>query len=84
MMEPVVAWALRVLGIYLTIGVLFAVPFALVGSGKIDPAAAKGTWGFRVLILPGAMIFWPLLMCRWVKRAPPPEERSAHRNAARE
>ena len=49
----------------------------------IDPSAVEGTWGFKVLIIPGAMIFWPLLLHRWLKRLPQPEEHSAHREAAK-
>lgn len=72
------------LGIYLALGLLFAIPFALVGVKKIDPHAAHGSWGFRLLIVPGAMAFWPLLLKRWRSGThEPPEESSAHRRAAR-
>ncbi len=82
-METAIEWTLRLLGIYLAIGFLFAVPFAFFGAKKIDPSAVQGTWGFKVLIIPGAMIFWPLLMRRWFRNGQPPEECSAHRKAAR-
>lgn len=80
-----IAAALLILvGIYLAGGLVFAVPFVLVGVKQIDPHAARGTWGFRLLILPGAMTFWPLLLRRWVKGMhQPPEERNAHRQAAK-
>lgn len=78
-MEPVVQTALLVLGAYLGVGLLVAVPFVLFGAGRVDPAAAGGTWGFRLLIIPGVAIFWPLLIRRWMKGLGPPEERSAHR-----
>jgi hypothetical protein len=71
-------------GIYLICGLAFAVPFLLVGVGKIDVHAAHGTWGFRLLIIPGTILLWPLLAQRWLKGSPePPEERNAHRCAAR-
>jgi len=71
---------LTVVGIYLLCGVVFAVPFALVGVGKIDPHAAHGTWGFRLLIIPGTILLWPLLARRWSQGVhEPPEERNAHR-----
>jgi hypothetical protein len=74
---------LIVLGIYLACGLAFAVPFALVGVKRIDPHAACGSWGFRLLIMPGAMAFWPLLLFRWSRGIhEPPEERNAHRQAA--
>src|SRR5437667_306562 len=53
------------LGAYLACGLLFAIPFVLVGVKKIDPHAAHGSWGFRLLVIPGAMAFWPLLLRRW-------------------
>lgn len=74
---------LILLGIYLVCGFVFAVPFVLVGVKKIDPHAAHGSWGFRLLIIPGAMAFWPLLLRRWLKGIlQPPEEYNAHRLAA--
>jgi hypothetical protein len=69
---------------YLGIGLLFAVPFVLIGVERVDPAARGATWGFRVLILPGAAALWPLLLARLARRRDtPPEERNAHRVAAR-
>ena len=82
-METVIEWMLSLLGIYLAIGVLFAIPFAFLGARKIDPSAEEGTWGFKLLIIPGSMVFWPLLMTRWARKAPPAEECSAHRTRAR-
>ena len=74
---------LILLGSYLVVGLLFAIPFALLGVKKIDPHAAQGTWGFRLLIIPGTLAFWPLLLRRWAKGiSEPPEESNAHRDAA--
>jgi hypothetical protein len=75
---------LIVLAIYLTSGLLFAIPFALVGVKRVDPHAAHGSWGFRLLVIPGTMAFWPLLLRRWVSGVTePPEECDPHRRAAR-
>jgi hypothetical protein len=74
---------LIMLGIYLACGFLFAVPFAFWGVQKIDPHAAPGSWGFRLLIIPGTMALWPLLVLRWCPGIhTPPEESNAHRRAA--
>jgi len=71
------------LGAYLALGALFAPAFALWGCGRLDPAAATGSAGFRILILPGAAALWPLLLKRWLCGArSPPAERNAHRDAA--
>ncbi len=70
-------------GLYLLCGLVFAIPFALAGAGKIDPHASHGSWGFRLLIIPGTMAFWPLLLRRWLGGAhEPPEECNAHRLSA--
>jgi len=74
---------LILLGIYLACGLIFAVPFVLVGVNKTDPHAVQGSWGFRLLIIPGTMAFWPLLLFRWTKAIhEPPAESNAHRRAA--
>jgi len=71
------------LGVYLACGLVFAIPFALIGAKKIDPHATHGSWGFRVLIVPGAIALWPLLLRRWASGVhEPPEECNAHRHLA--
>lgn len=56
---------LALAGLYLGIGLLFAVAFQLRGIGRIDPAAARATWGFRVLVTPGIAALWPILARAW-------------------
>ena len=71
------------LGMYLVFGLAFAIPFVLVGVKRIDPHAAHGSWGFRLLIIPGTMALWPLLLQRWASDVKAPtEEGNAHRNFA--
>jgi uncharacterized membrane protein YdfJ with MMPL/SSD domain len=72
-----------VVGVYVAAGVLFAVPFVLRGVNRIDPVAQGGTWGFRLIIVPGVVALWPLLALRWLRGAQPPEERNAHRATAK-
>ena len=70
--------------VYLGLGFVFAVAFAFFGARRIDPHAAQGSWGFRLLIIPGAMALWPILLRRWLLGLDkPPEEDNAHRRAAR-
>jgi len=69
---------------YLGIGATFAVPFVVRGVDRIDPMARGAGWGFRLLIAPGATVFWPLLLVRWTSGpAEPPVETNAHRRQAR-
>lgn len=63
---------------YLLIGLLFSIPFAFIGSKKIDPAAVEGSFLFRLCIIPGSVLFWPLLLKRW-RKGEHPVEKSAHR-----
>ncbi len=79
----ITATCLILLGAYLAGGLAFALPFAVFGVGRIDPHAAYGSWGFRLLIVPGTMALWPLLLRRWATGAKePPEECNAHRRFA--
>lgn len=76
---------LLVVAFYLLAGLLFAIPFVLIGVGKMDPHAANGSWGFRLLIIPGTIFLWPLLASRWLRGShEPPAERNPHRCAARQ
>ena len=70
---------LQIAGLYVLIGLIFSLLFIAVGAGKIDPNAKKSTIGFKLVIIPGAMLFWPVLALRWLKgTAQPPIERTAH------
>jgi hypothetical protein len=82
-MEQLISMVLGGLGVYLLVGFVFAIPFAMWGAKVVDPSAVEGSKGFKVLLIPGAMVFWPLLLRRWMRREGPPEERSAHREAAK-
>jgi len=68
--------------IYVALGLLVGIPFVLRGVNRVDPVAAGGTWGFRLIILPGVVALWPLLLRRWIAGAGPPVERNAHRLGA--
>ncbi len=70
------------IGLYLALGLVFAIAFVIRGARKIDPAAAQGTLGFRLIIMPGAVLLWPWLAKRWRHGGPASEERNAHRLAA--
>lgn len=79
----IAAELLIVLGAYLASGLLFALAFIILGAQKMDPHAAHGSWGFRLLIIPGVVTFWPLLLHRWLKGvSKPPQELNAHRQCA--
>jgi hypothetical protein len=79
----IVTWGVRLAGVYALAGLAFAVFFVARGAGRMDPAARDGTWGFRLIILPGVAALWPLLAWRWLRGGTePPVECTAHRRAA--
>ena len=55
-------------GIYLLLGALFVVPFLLKGLTKVDAGAHGGTIGFKIIIIPGVIVFWPVLLSKWMKK----------------
>jgi len=62
MIEMISTLLVALVGIYVLIGILVALPFILRGAGRLEPAAVPGSAGFRILILPGAIALWPLLL----------------------
>jgi hypothetical protein len=48
-------------------GVLFVVVFARGGIGRLDPVAQNAPWTVRVLILPGMITLWPLMLLMWLR-----------------
>jgi len=58
---------LIIIAVYLLAGLVFAIPFVLRGVTKIDESAHGTKWGFRVIIIPGTIVFWPLLLKKWLR-----------------
>jgi hypothetical protein len=56
-----------VAGIYLVLGFLFAILFIVKGVTKVDEGAHGSSIGFRLIIIPGVMAFWPLLLQKWLQ-----------------
>jgi len=68
------------LSLYVALGIVFAVAFVSVGVKRTDSQAVGTGVGFRILIFPGSVAFWPLLLGRWARgKAEPPLERNPHR-----
>ncbi len=80
MLERIAVLFVEALSLYLALGVVFAVAFVCAGVKRIDSQAVGTGAGFRILILPGSVAFWPLLLGRWARGKPePPLERNPHR-----
>lgn len=50
--------------VYGVIGAVIAAVFLIVGIDRIDPAA-RGTYTFRPLLVPGLVLLWPVVVARW-------------------
>lgn len=67
---------------YAALGGAFALVFVTAGVQRIDSQANGSSWGFRLLIFPGSVAFWPLLLRRWLRgEADSPVEQTPHRRA---
>jgi hypothetical protein len=55
------------LAAYLLCGLLVGLPFVLRGVDRVDDAARGAGLGFRLLILPGTVALWPLLLAKWLR-----------------
>lgn len=63
---PFISIILVCAAIYLVMGLLFAIPFVLKGVDAVDEGAHGAGWGFRLIIIPGTIVFWPLLLRKWM------------------
>ena len=51
--------------VYGWVGIAVAALFLLFGIDRIDPSA-RGSYMFRPLIAPGAVVLWPMVLWRWI------------------
>ncbi len=56
-----------IVGIYLICGFVFALAFVFKGARVIDEGAKDSTLGFKIIIIPASMVFWPLLLIKWIR-----------------
>jgi hypothetical protein len=60
-------WIAGAVALYVAIGAAFAVAFVTGTAATIDPAVRGSGWSFRLLIFPGAVALWPLLVRRCLR-----------------
>jgi len=83
MIETIISWLLAIWGIYILCGFVFGVVFVWKGVGSIDPDARNSSIGFRLIIFPGVVVFWPVFVRRWRSQgSSPPPEKTAQRFSA--
>jgi len=59
-----------IVAVYLALGFLFMIPFIVRGVDKIDEGAHGSSIGFRIIIVPGVIVFWIVLLRKWMKIKP--------------
>ena len=52
---------------YTVIGLFVGFFLAALGIGRIDAVAADSPWYFRVVVLPGLVGLWPVMLVKWVR-----------------
>ncbi len=65
MLVTAVSTGLLALGVYLALGLVAAVALHLGGLRRVDPATEVAGLGFRLLITPGLVVLWPMMVARW-------------------
>lgn len=63
----ILQWIFTIIAIYGLCGLIFAIAFIWKGIGKVDEGARESTIGFKLIIIPATMVFWPLLFKKWLK-----------------
>ena len=76
MISPMITIANLLVGLatlYLALGLVLVAPIVLRGVNRINPVAHESSWGFRLIIIPGVIALWPILVRRWIagRTAPP-------------
>lgn len=58
------AWIVDAVSLWGMLGAVVALAFLTIGIDRIDEDA-RGAYVFRVLIVPGVVLLWPLVLWRW-------------------
>lgn len=65
-------WIVTVGTAYQLAGLLYGGWFVAFGVSRFDPAARGTSAWFRLLLLPGCVALWPVLVVRWLSRTGTP------------
>jgi|HubBroStandDraft_6_1064221.scaffolds.fasta_scaffold5859673_1 hypothetical protein len=63
----IIQFVFAIIGVYLICGFVFAVAFVFKGAREIDEGAKGSSAGFKIIIIPASMVFWPFLLIKWIK-----------------
>jgi hypothetical protein len=65
---PEVEVFVALLEAYAVTGLLFACAFLTMGIAQVDPVSKDSGIGFKLIILPGLAVLWPVMLKRWIQR----------------
>jgi len=54
--------------LYFAIGLLFGIWFVIVGASKLDEGVKGTPWHFRLILLPGSILIWSILLFKLISR----------------
>lgn len=66
MLQQILSGLFMVVFLYLFIGVLFTPFFLTQGIKKVDEDVPGSSWGFYMIIIPGCILLWPVLLKKWM------------------
>lgn len=66
-METIVNVFLLLLGAYFAFGIVFGLYFFLAGAKRLDPIITDSKWTVRLLLVPGAIGLWVVLLPKILK-----------------
>jgi hypothetical protein len=58
---------LIIVATYLVCGFVFMIAFIVKGVDVVDEGAHGSSIGFRIIIIPGVIVFWIVLLREWIK-----------------
>ncbi len=64
-MDDVVRALLMAFGAYIAMGIAWLLPFHRFALPMIDESARGASWGFKILVSPGVVALWPVILWKW-------------------
>ncbi len=68
-MEIFIQVFLSLFGVYCAIGLLFGIYFFTKGAAKLDELIPESKWTVRLLLIPGAIGLWPVLLVKIIAKS---------------
>ncbi|MFA8436341.1 MAG: hypothetical protein ACEPOZ_17660 [Marinifilaceae bacterium] len=71
----------RIIELYLFLGLVFLIYFYTKGLSRLDKATEGTSTAFKLLIAPGTLLLWPLLLLKIIKTSkhePSPKEKTSN------